>query len=380
MYKQATVARSLHDLGLGAWFGGSLMGAVGLNGASADLDDPRQRLRVANAGWARWTPVNAAAIAAHLIGGVPITWSNKARLAAQPQARWVNTAKGALTLAALAVTAYARYMGTQLGRQGETSAAPVQDATSLDVQAPADATTPDAETPPDAAQAQRRLAALQWMVPALTGGLLVVNAKAGEQQRPVAVFADALRSRVAGMRPIVPMPRVPSGGLPALLGVIAAFGAIRRLRRRSGGRHRRAEHAGIRVRDIMTSSPEIARERDTLEAVARKLASSDIGSVPVCGDDNRLKGMITDRDIVMAVVSTGRDARTTTAGELANGTPVTIGADDPITAAIDVMKRHKVRRLPVIDDQRLVGIVSQADVAAAARDEHVGDLVEAISV
>ena len=68
MAQDNTLARSLHDLGLAAWFGGSLMGAVGLNGAAAVVDQPGQRLRVANAGWARWTPVNLAGIAAHLAG------------------------------------------------------------------------------------------------------------------------------------------------------------------------------------------------------------------------------------------------------------------------------------------------------------------------
>jgi hypothetical protein len=189
MDKQNTIARSLHDLGLAAWFGGSLMGAIGVNGASQVVDDPTDRARVANAAWAKWTPVNAAAIASHVIGGVPITWSNKGRLAAQPQARWVNAAKGATTLAALAATAYARYAGQQvMDAEQQATSMPVQDADGMPVQ---DATTPDSRTPEQAANAQRQLTALQWVVPALTGGLLVLNAKAGEQQRPAAVLADA---------------------------------------------------------------------------------------------------------------------------------------------------------------------------------------------
>ena len=68
MTTRNTFVRSLHDLGLGAWFGGSLMGAIGVNGAAADVDDPTQRARVANAGWGGWPPVNLAAIAAHLAG------------------------------------------------------------------------------------------------------------------------------------------------------------------------------------------------------------------------------------------------------------------------------------------------------------------------
>ena len=81
-----TVARTLHDLGLAAWFGGSLMGAAGVNGAAAAVQDPTQRLRVANSGWARWTPLNLAGIAAHLAGGAVLTGASKGP-AGQPAGR-----------------------------------------------------------------------------------------------------------------------------------------------------------------------------------------------------------------------------------------------------------------------------------------------------
>ena len=74
MSERNTVVRSLHDLGLAAWFGGSLAGAVGINGAAADVTEPTQRLRVANAGWGRWSPVNLAAVGAHLVGGAGLFW------------------------------------------------------------------------------------------------------------------------------------------------------------------------------------------------------------------------------------------------------------------------------------------------------------------
>jgi hypothetical protein len=86
MVQDNTLARSLHDLGLAAWFGGSLMGAVGLNGAAAVVDAPEQRLRVANTGWARWTPVNLAGIAAH-VAGVRCWWP-ATRAAWPPSAEW----------------------------------------------------------------------------------------------------------------------------------------------------------------------------------------------------------------------------------------------------------------------------------------------------
>lgn len=173
--------------------------------------------------------------------------------------------------------------------------------------------------------------------------------------------------------------RMPTGRLPTLIPVIAALGLMRRLFGAKARSRRRAKRGELRARDIMTPSPECAREYETLEMVARKMASSDVGAMPVCGDDNQLKGMVTDRDIVVSVVSTGRDPKTVTAGELASGTPVTIAADASLTDAIRTMKRHRVRRLPVIENHQLVGMVSQADLAMSARDEQVGELVEAIS-
>jgi hypothetical protein len=168
-----TLARTLHDLSLAAWFGGSLMGATGLNGAAAVVEDPSQRLRVANSGWARWTPLNLAGIAAHLAGGVVLTGANKGRLAGQQGVAATSTVKTALTVAALGATAYARVLGKQLERAGEV---PVEGGT-----------TPNPTTPEDVAGAQRQLTALQWVIPALTGALLVVNARMGEQQRPTQV-------------------------------------------------------------------------------------------------------------------------------------------------------------------------------------------------
>jgi CBS domain-containing protein len=133
------------------------------------------------------------------------------------------------------------------------------------------------------------------------------------------------------------------------------------------------------ARDIMTGSPECIGENDSILDAAKKLQKLDVGSMPICGEDNRLKGMLTDRDIVVKVLAEGRDPSSTTAGELAQGKPVTIGADDSIQLAIKTMSEHKVRRLPVIDGHDLVGIVSQADIATNAEDDDTGQLVEMIS-
>jgi hypothetical protein len=170
MSDRNTVVRSLHDLGLAAWFGGSLAGAVGFNGAAADVPDEKLRLRVANAAWARWTPVNLVGIAAHLVGGGGILYANRDRVATQQGVGASTIAKAALTGVALAVTGYSRVLGKKLEQaEGE----PVEGGTD-----------PAPGTSPEVAKAQRQLKVCQWLIPALTGGLEVLNALHGEQQRP----------------------------------------------------------------------------------------------------------------------------------------------------------------------------------------------------
>ena len=134
------------------------------------------------------------------------------------------------------------------------------------------------------------------------------------------------------------------------------------------------------ARDIMTPDCHCVGENDTVLDAAKRLAELDVGAMPICGEDNRLKGMLTDRDIVVKVLAQGKDPSSTRASELATqGEVVTIGADDPVDEVLRTMTEHKVRRLPVIDGHECVGIVSQADVATNLDEEQVGDLVEAIS-
>ena len=136
-----------------------------------------------------------------------------------------------------------------------------------------------------------------------------------------------------------------------------------------------------KARDVMSTDCTCIGENETLLDAAKKLADLDVGSLPICGEDDRLKGMLTDRDIVVKVLAKGKDPSSTKAGELGqgDGKTVTIGADDPIDEALRTMTDHKVRRLPVIDEHRMVGIISQADIATHLDEERVGDLVEAIS-
>jgi|SRR5215218_6163851 len=136
---------------------------------------------------------------------------------------------------------------------------------------------------------------------------------------------------------------------------------------------------GKTARDVMTRKAECVGENETVLDAARKLAQLGVGAMPICGEDDRLKGMLTDRDIVVKVLAQGKDPEQTRAGELGQGKPITIGADDSIEEALHTMAEHRVRRLPVIDGHQLVGIVSQADIARNLDEEKTGELVEAIS-
>ena len=139
--------------------------------------------------------------------------------------------------------------------------------------------------------------------------------------------------------------------------------------------------ADKKARDIMSDDCSCISENDSVLDAAKQLAELGVGSMPICGDDDRLKGMLTDRDIVVKVLAKGKDPADVKAGELGvgDGKTVTIGADDPIDEALRTMIDHKVRRLPVIDERELVGIISQADIATNLDEDKVGDLVEAIS-
>jgi CBS domain-containing protein len=136
----------------------------------------------------------------------------------------------------------------------------------------------------------------------------------------------------------------------------------------------------MKVREIMTPEAKWLSDDATALEAARFLSGDDIGAVPVCDGEGRLRGMTTDRDLVVKVLAAGRDPSSVTIGELIDRPEaVTIGADDSVDEAIGTMKRHAVRRLPVIDGRQLVGVVSQADIARAMPDTHVADLVGAIS-
>jgi CBS domain-containing protein len=133
------------------------------------------------------------------------------------------------------------------------------------------------------------------------------------------------------------------------------------------------------VRELMTPGAECVGENESLVDAACKMRDLDVGALPICGEDDRLKGVVTDRDIVVRCIADGGDPSQARAGDLAQGKPVTIGADDPVEEALRAMAEHKVRRLPVIDGDRLAGMLSQADIARAMPDAVTGDVVEEVS-
>ncbi|GAA4048837.1 CBS domain-containing protein [Agromyces indicus] len=133
------------------------------------------------------------------------------------------------------------------------------------------------------------------------------------------------------------------------------------------------------ARDLMTPDPTCVKEDETLVDAARKMRDLDVGALPICGNDDRLKGMLTDRDIIVKCIADGGDPSSVTAGSLAEGKPVTVGADDDIREALEMMQQHQVRRLPVIDGHDLVGIISQADIARSLSAGATGETVAEIS-
>ena len=133
------------------------------------------------------------------------------------------------------------------------------------------------------------------------------------------------------------------------------------------------------ARDIMSTNPRCIGESDSLVEAARLMRDLDVGALPICGDDGRLKGMLTDRDIVVKCVADGGVPSQTPAGSLAGGKPVTIDVDDDIRDALTLMEQHQVRRLPVIKEHQLVGLIAQADIALSLSPTETGETDEAIS-
>ena len=172
-------ARSVHDLTAAAWFGGSLMGAVGLNGATSEAKDATERTRLSSLGWKKWAPVQTGAFAAHLASLGPILWENKGRYATQDGVMAWTWIKTGVTLAGAAVTFYAAVLGKKVDQLAEEGAK--------------GATEPRAGSSDKLAKAQKQLRQLQWLIPGFAATVIVLGAQHGEMQRPKNVKLGLLK-------------------------------------------------------------------------------------------------------------------------------------------------------------------------------------------
>lgn len=168
------VARSVHDLSAAAWFGGSLMGAIGLNGAVAEAKDPTERTRLSSVGWMKWAPIQTAAFATHLVADLAIAWENKGRIAKQEGVARDTALKTAVTVAGAAVSLYAGILGKKVEKLADEGAR--------------GATEPNPAASDELKAAQQQLKLLQWAIPAFAGTVIILGAKHGEMQRTKNVF------------------------------------------------------------------------------------------------------------------------------------------------------------------------------------------------
>ena len=135
---------------------------------------------------------------------------------------------------------------------------------------------------------------------------------------------------------------------------------------------------GTSIKEIMTRDVRACEPNATVADAAKVMAQGDVGPVPIV-EDGRLVGIVTDRDIVVRVVAEGRDANVTTVKEIASTDLVTVAPGDDLDVALNLLAQRQVRRLPVVEGDRLVGIVAQADVARLGKDKQTGEVVEEIS-
>jgi CBS domain-containing protein len=118
---------------------------------------------------------------------------------------------------------------------------------------------------------------------------------------------------------------------------------------------------------------------ETLDRAAQMMRDMQVGSLPICGPDNKLKGILTDRDIVVKCVAHGRDPAKMTAGELAEGEPIWVDAKADEDEVLQVMERNAIRRVPVMEEKVLVGMISEADLAQHLSDAKLHHFVSTIT-
>ncbi|GGJ97572.1 hypoxic response protein 1 [Streptomyces camponoticapitis] len=132
------------------------------------------------------------------------------------------------------------------------------------------------------------------------------------------------------------------------------------------------------AKDIMHSGADWIPSHETLDRAAQLMRDLDVGALPIADVDERLTGILTDRDIVVGCVAMGHDPAQTTAAEMAHGTPRWIDAGADVDDVLHEMQEHQIRRLPVIENKRLVGMISEADLAQHLSDAQIAAWVERI--
>ena len=136
---------------------------------------------------------------------------------------------------------------------------------------------------------------------------------------------------------------------------------------------------GKKVHEVMTTQPVSVRPATIVRSAAELMERDNVGSLPVVEETGALVGIVTDRDIVVRVVAANQDVDRVNVGEILTEHPAVVYPDDPLEQAIELMAKHQVRRLPVVYDNQLVGMLAQADVAQEVKDKQAGRVLEAIS-
>ncbi|MCP2290167.1 CBS domain-containing protein [Nocardia amikacinitolerans] len=138
-------------------------------------------------------------------------------------------------------------------------------------------------------------------------------------------------------------------------------------------------NAPMKARDIMHAEAECIPADETLDRAAEMMRNMDVGALPICEND-RLVGMVTDRDIVVRCIAEGHDPSRVRAGDLAKGTPHWVDADAELQQVLDIMEQNQIKRLPVMENKRLIGMISEADLAKNISDSKLAEFISAVYV
>lgn len=134
-----------------------------------------------------------------------------------------------------------------------------------------------------------------------------------------------------------------------------------------------------KAREIMHEGVRCIPEHETLDRAAQLMREMNVGALPICDDQNeRLRGMLTDRDIVVKCIAQGKNPAKVTAGDLAQGTPRWVDANADVTEALALMEQHQIRRLPVVQNKKVIGMISEAEISRHLSDRQVHEFTEKV--